>query len=274
MYSKIKDIIRKKYGLEVSEIEKNLDSTEGNVYILKTSKCKYIIKVYSELSKVNSMTKLHTDLSEILYVPKIIKTVDGKMYVEFDEKYFIIYSYLEGIQISTYFKEYKNYDINIIKALAKELRKMHDATVNKELYLEKIKFANNLTRKSVLHFDLTKDNIFVNNEKVGFIDFDDAKYGDSVCDIAILLCFLFISKSKGVDKRGAKIFLDSYYNEIEKELKEEELNYIEKYTREWIQYLIDGHEFDSSLKCSFEFKKDKIKQLLKLINEMEENYDE
>ena len=77
---------------------------------------------------------------------------------------------------------------------SKKIRKLHNLTLNKKFNFKTIAFANNLKRKSVLHFDLTKDNIFINNNQIDFIDFDDAKYGDSVCDIAILLSFLFVSK--------------------------------------------------------------------------------
>mgnify|MGYP003308183202 CR=1 FL=1 len=50
-------------------------------------------------------------------------------------------------------------------------------------------------RKSILHFDLTKGNVFYNN-KIEFIDFDDAKYGNSIYDVTILIGFLFISKKR------------------------------------------------------------------------------
>ena len=146
-----------------------------------------------------------------------------------------------------------------IITIAKELKKFHDLTLNKKYNLKTIKFANNLERQSVLHFDLTKENIFIKDDKIGFIDFDDAKYGDSVCDIGILLSFLFVSKKRGVDKDSIKIFLDNYYEN--EELKNEELKYISKYISNWVDYIEDGHEFDSSLKDSFEFKKMNAKNI-------------
>lgn len=74
-------------------------------------------------------------------------------------------------------------------------------------------------------------------------------------DIAILLSFLFISKKRGVDNEGIKLFLDNYYNESELQLRNEETSYIKEYIKCWVDYLLDGHNFDSSLKDSFEFKK-------------------
>ena len=73
-------------------------------------------------------------------------------------------------------------------------------------------FENNNTRKSVLHFDLTRNNIFKeSNKKISIIDFDDAKYGDSICDIAILIANLFFSKTRGVDLEGMEEFINQYY---------------------------------------------------------------
>ena len=106
-----------------------------------------------------------------------------------------------------------------------------------------------------MHFDLTKENIFINDKQVGFIDFDDAKYGDSLCDIAILISFLFVSKKWGIDNKNINLFLDNYYKEDEKDLRNVEKKYIKIYIEEWVNYILDGHEFDSSLKDSFEFKK-------------------
>lgn len=146
------------------------------------------------------------------------------------------------------------FDKDIIRSIAHELRWIHTITKNMINNLPKVEFANELERKSLLHFDLTKHNIFVDGKKVGFIDFDDAKYGDSVCDVAIAISFIFISKKNGFNIEGAKCFLDEYYSQNKKDrLIEERL--IKKYAIEWIDYIIDNNEFDSSLKESFEFKK-------------------
>ena len=121
--------------------------------------------------------------------------------------------------------------------------------------LDKIYFCDyNNCRLSLLHFDLTKDNIFCDNDEIGFIDFDDSKYGPSVCDVAIAICLLFISKKRGADLEKIRLFLNAYYNEDSK-LKEKEIVLMKKYAISWIDYLNDGHEFDTSTKESFIFKK-------------------
>ena len=252
---KLEECIRKNYGLDIVSITKNEDSSDGNVYNIKTSNNKYIAKIYNDLNKANNMINLHNHLKS-LHIPRIITTKDKEELLKFNNEYIVIYSFLEGKQVSTYLQENNNiFYKSIIKLIAKELRKFHDITLNTTLNLQQLEFANNLERKSILHFDLTKENIFINDNTVGFIDFDDAKYGDSICDIAILLSFLFISKKKGIDKENIKIFLDNYYKENEEELRKKELHYIKLYIKEWVDYVLNGHEFDSSLKDSFLFKK-------------------
>lgn len=247
------DTIKNNYSLDIISIVKNDESSDGNVYNIRTSNNKYILKIYDDLDKANNMIDIHNYLKEI-YVPKIILTKNNEYLCKFDNKYVIIYSFLVGTKVGELIKN-NLYSNDIVISIAKEVRKLHDLMLNKKFNLNTIDFANNLKRKSVLHFDLTKDNIITNNNHIGFIDFDDAKYGDSVCDIAILLSFLFVSKKRGVDNEGIKLFLDNYYNESELQLRNEETSYIKEYIRCWVDYLLDGHNFDSSLKDSFEFKK-------------------
>ena len=248
----LEDALISNYNFNIISINKNLDSTDGNVYNIVTSNNKYIAKIYDDIDKANKMINIHNYLDK-LYIPKILKSNTGDYFMKYDNKYIIIYTFLEGLNVSKYVSE-NNYSEEIISSIATEVRKLHDLTAGKTFDLKTIDFANNLSRKSVLHFDLTKENIFINNNKVGFIDFDDAKYGDSVCDIAILLSFLFVSKTRGIDSESIKIFLDNYYKDGE-ELRAIEQEYIKLYIEEWVDYILDGHEFDSSLKDSFELKK-------------------
>ena len=250
----LEKIIKDNYNLDIINITKNEDSSDGNVYNIKTKDNKYIAKIYSNKEKAEKMVNLHNSLKE-LHIPKIIMTKNNKYLLEIENKYIIVYSFLEGKQISTYIKENNDkYNEEVIILIAKELKKFHDLTLNKKYNLKTIEFANKLERQSVLHFDLTKENIFINDNKIGFIDFDDAKYGDSACDIGILLSFLFVSKKRGIDNDSIKIFIETYY-ENEEELKNKELKFIKKYITDWIDYIEEGHVFDSSLKESFNFKR-------------------
>lgn len=253
--------IKNVFKLNIVSIIKNDKSSDGNVYNIKTDNNKYIAKIYDDLNVVNNMISLY-NLLKNMNIPKIIKTNDGKYFSRYMDKFIIIYSFLEGKQLSEFITENNNIcPDKTIKLIAKEVRKLHDLTSNNSLNLKTIEFANNLNRKSILHFDLTKDNIFIINNKIGFIDFDDAKYGDSICDVAILLSFLFVSKKIGVDNEKINIFLDNYYDKSEKELKREELKHMKTYITCWVDYLLDSYEFESSLKESFECKKNSINNI-------------
>ena len=250
---KLEDVITCNYNLNIISINKNLDSTDGNVYNIVTSSNKYIAKIYDDINKANNMINLHNYLKSV-YIPKIVKSNDNEYLIKYDDKYIVIYTFLEGLNFKKFISENKCSE-KIISSIATEVRKIHNLTAGKTFDLDTVDFANNLSRKSVLHFDLTKENIFVNDNQVGFIDFDDAKYGDSVCDVAILLSFLFVSKKRGIDNKSINLFLDSYYKGDSDELRTIEQKYIKLYIKKWVEYILNGHEFDTSLKDSFEFKK-------------------
>lgn len=259
---KIKSTLEKEYSLKVKKIEKNEQSTDGNVYIIYCEEKKYVIKIYDNLKHTESMVKLHKYLQRFnIKIPEIIFTKETKGYAKIlEEKYIVMYSFLEGNQIG-WNSETGKLDNGIIKSVAKELRKIHKVTSdNDEFSLPIVPFGKNNNRQSVVHFDLTRNNIFKNqNNEIEFIDFDDAKYGDSVCDIAILVANLFFSKTRGVDLEGMKRFIDEYYCD-EKELKIKEEPLIKEYALQWVNYILNGNEFDTSTTESFEIR-------YKLINE-------
>ena len=177
-------------------------------------------------------------------------------YVLIDNEYIIVYEFLNGKSIRF------NGIIprEVIYKIAMELRKMHDA-LNINIGLKEINFDINLQRKSILHFDLTKDNILYNDGDIAFIDFDDAKYGESVIDISILIALFFVSSKIGVDLDGIRYFIDSYYGD-DVVLKNEESCFIKQCALKWIDYTLENNEFESSLIENFELKKKLIKEYL------------
>ena len=250
--------LEKYYNFKINAIEKNVDSTDGNVYIINCKNKKYVAKIYNNIEHVKSMVDIHKYLiNNNLLVPKIISTIEKDYFIRVNDKYVIVYSFLPGKQISRIIKNNVIEDKNII-AIAKEIKKLHNVTQNKKFGLQELSFANKLQRKSVIHFDLTKDNIFINNEIVGFIDFDDAKYGDSICDIAIAISLLFISKKRGIDFNGIKLFIKNYYNE-DTNLMKKETPLINEYAINWMDYILSDNNFETSIKESFEFKRKMVK---------------
>lgn len=259
----LKKIINENYLINIIKIEKNEESTVGNVYIIHTELKKYVAKIYDDLNHVNSMINLHSDLNDKFNIPKIIQSKNKSGYVNIKKsKYIVLYSFIDGIQIG---KKFNKLPQEIIRNIALELRKLHDLTSKLNKYnLNEVSFCKNynIKRSSLLHFDLTKSNIFYNEKDgIGIIDFDDAKYGISVCDVAIIISLLFFSKNRGVDMNSLNIFIDTYYGK-DLELKLEEIKYIKEIAINWIDYVLSGNEFDTSLKESFEIKKKLIEQYM------------
>ena len=255
-------VLIEKYNLDIKKIVKNNQSTDNNVYEIYCEQEKYVVKLYDNIEHTESITRLHNKLAmSKINIPKIIFTIDKENYTKvLGENYIVVYSFIEGKQIGWDTKTGKLDKATII-TVAKELREIHEITNgDNEFNLPVLPFENNNTRKSVLHFDLTRNNIFKeSNKKISIIDFDDAKYGDSICDIAILIANLFFSKTRGVDLEGMEEFINQYYaNDII--LKDKEKPLIKKYALEWIKYILDGNEFDTSTTESFEVR-------YKLINE-------
>ena len=258
----IKSLIKNDYNFDVQYVEKSNESTDGNVYIIQTSNedSKFVIKIYDDIEHANSMIKLHTYLNENgLVVPNIIKNKDCLLYSIYNDeictKYIVCYSFVRG-------KKLKEVDFTTkrIKAVAEYLRKLHGIKENK-FNLKSVPFNIKSDRKSLLHFDITKHNIFVDeDDKICFIDFDDAKWGASVCDVAIAITNLFISRANGLDKDGVDTFIDSYYKE-DTSLKEKELPMIKEAALMWLNSIIDNPNFDTSTRAGLQ---NKIEQMNKL----------
>lgn len=253
--------IEKYYDFETDKIEKNMDSTDGNVYHVFTKTDQYIAKLYSDEEHTKSMISLHHVLVKSgLHVPKIIQNKFG----EYDSvlsngTHCVVYSFLNGKELGDVFK---NLNADISAKIAREVKKIHQTTAGENLFnLKEVPFEieEKFDRYSALHFDLTRCNIFYHDEwpeKIGFIDFDDAKYGPSVIDVAITISLLYFSKSRGVDYEGLNAFIDAYYDDVE--VKKKEVPYLKKYAIKWIDYVMDHHEFDSSTTESFEIRKNLI----------------
>ena len=120
----MKDQINNKYNLEIEEIIKNEDSTDGNVYILINHSNKYIAKLYDSKKHTISMVNIHEHLKNGgMNVPEIILNKENQGYSLLEDgKYCVIYSFLNGEEIGNLFKNI-NKDISI--KIAKEIKKIH-----------------------------------------------------------------------------------------------------------------------------------------------------
>lgn len=249
----IKSLLEEKYNTSIEKVQKSEQSTDGNVYIAYCKENKYIVKLYKEIKHTKSMIELYKRLETLEFnTPRIIYTKNITEYEKILNMgyYMVVYSFLDGDPIG-WNSETGKLDKNIIISIAKELKKFHKNMDKNEFNLPKVPFENNNKRQSALHFDLTRNNIFLcDNNQIGFIDFDDAKYGDSICDIAILIANLFFSKTRGIDLEGMQEFIKEYYID-DQDLKNKEVPLIKEYAKRWIKYILDGNEFDTSTTESF-----------------------
>ena len=259
----IKKILEENYNIEVLEIEKSDESTDGNVYIIYGMQNKYVVKVYDNLDHTNQMINLHILLEKNnINAPKIISDNDNKHYEEVKNKYIVVYSFIEGKKIRSLYVNGK-LEEKIIKKLAISINKLHSIKAgNNFLKLPELSFEEKgkVNKKSILHFDLTKENIIVDKDQVYFIDFDDSKYGDCICDAAIMISFLFLSKTNGADLEGIKCFIKEYFKEGN--IQDEEKLKIKEYALAWADYLLSKDNIKLSTKESFEEKRKLIEKFL------------
>ena len=246
------ELIKTEYSLDIDLVEKSNESTDGNVYIISTinNELKFVVKIYTDIEHANTMTKLHSCLKKQgVLAPDVIKNNEGDLCTKVSNNVYVVcYSFIQGRKLKEV--ELTNY---IIKDVACYLRRLHDIK-NNRYNLKEIPFEINSNRHSVLHFDVTKNNIFLDvNNNICFIDFDDAKFGPSVCDIAIALTNLFISKANGIDTEGMKLFIDSYYRD-DKLLKEAELPIIKDAATKWLKSIMNNQNFDTSTKLGLDNK--------------------
>ena len=121
----IERILKEKYNIIAKNIEKSIESTDGNVYIVDCNDIKYVIKIYKEISHTKSMIDLYRTLELFkINTPNIIYSKDKKGFEKIlDTSYLVVYSYINGQQL-----EYDRLDKKVIIAIARELRKLHNIT--------------------------------------------------------------------------------------------------------------------------------------------------
>lgn len=271
-FSKIEKIIKDEYNIKnIIKIEKNENSSQGNVYIIYTHTKNYVVKKYKELSHAKSMIEIHNFLEDNDFNSPIVYKNNNKIqYSKLnDDSYIVLYSFMIGKELG-YEDNSKTLDLNIVENIAKAIKKFHNITRefnNQNIDNIPFKIEKEISRKSLLHFDLTRSNIFNNNGKIGIIDFDDVKFGASVCDVAIAIANLFFSKSRGIDEKGYKKFIEVYYSDEKEEIKDIEIPMIKDIAIKWINYVLNTNSFDASDKESFEVRKkliemEKIKKCL------------
>lgn len=91
---------------------------------------KYILKIYNDEKHAVTMKKIVEKLnSKNFYIPIILTNTNNEEYTKIDNKFFVIYSFLEGKEIGDVFGNIPN---DISKKLAQELRRFHNECMKME----------------------------------------------------------------------------------------------------------------------------------------------
>ncbi|MBT3397947.1 phosphotransferase [archaeon] len=223
------------------------DVFENDVYILKTTKGKYILKVLRNI-KVGDM-KEQLELIDFLYskglpVVKNIKDRKGREISKHGGKWLLIQGFVEGTCE-------QDFDKKLVKNIAGHVGKMHKILlkskfgvqrkkdhVYKKRNLSSIKkhgldkIQNELfkelneridrskLKKARIHSDLTNVNLLIKDNKLNaIIDWDDSDYDYLVYEIAIFLAHSCV-RGKQIHRGKIKIFMKEYQKHVK--LNEEE----------------------------------------------------
>ena len=236
-------IIEDKYKIDIEKIEKSKESTDGNVYIIKDKNKKYALKLYESEEHTNAMVKIHSLLADNkIDAPQIIKSAQNNNYEVYKKIYLVLYSFVEGKKI----KEIE-FDNNKIKQVSEYLKKLHSIKIKDDDEFKAVALPGDNAENVLLHFDVTKNNIFAADNKIVFIDFDDAKYGPATFDIAIAVTNLFISKSSGANIEEINLFINEYYDNDTKKINEQ-LPKIKEAALYWLNETVSKQNLSSSIK--------------------------
>ena len=241
----------------IKKFEGIKEGIENTNYSVETEKGKYILTIYEKRVNKNDLpffSKLMLGLSKNNFIcPEPISDKENKYISDFQNKKFMIVSYLDG-------KSKKNLSPSDCKIVGKESAKLHGITKNFDFKRE-----NDLSIKSwrkifdqvkdkcnkihpdlpkliegnlldvekewpsnlpggIIHADLFSDNIFFKNKKLyGFIDFYFSCNDFYAFEIAICfnaLCFDGAKENLSFNVTKAKKFMEGY-NEVRKISDEE-----------------------------------------------------
>ncbi len=223
--------ILKDYSFKIDSIYGTKNGVSDTVYILFTNKGKFLFKLYESASfkEVESEISLLEIISS-LPVPKVISDKNLKKIGEFREKFFVVYSFLEGESLSfaneIHLKEIGEFlgkfhslseNISIDREnrftvfKTKELLDKVDR-IDKEPFKRVFREIKNLKieQDGLIHGDLFLDNAKFNKERLsGVFDFSDFCRGSFLFDAGVVVASWCFKKEK-FNLKLADSFISSY----------------------------------------------------------------
>lgn len=234
---KIQEDLQKKYfTLPIVHFECIEFGIENTNYLIKADGKKFVLRVYNPSRKRNRIQKeievMNYLLDNNIPVPKAISSLNQNIIEKIDGKQAVLFSFIQGINPPwepMNLELAKDIGMNVgklqlvllqskikvssLSEFSASIRPKHSSFQN---YLEEINQALEQIdlkklRKGLIHSDITRENIKVNNRSLmGFLDFDDLHKDYLSWDLAIALTHLFVAKSFGIDWKGLYSFLEGY----------------------------------------------------------------
>lgn len=216
--------------LKISEIR---NGNMNKIYLLDTDKDKFIIRT-SDFNNHFECSALELLKQYNFKCPKIIT------HFELDNKFIMLYKYLEG-------DNPKEFNKRFFELLAKLLKRLHSIPQNftkedyssneesqsklKEYYDKAIKtkyikedqeFIRGIYEevssldldsldKSLIHSDIKKENMIQDKDELYLIDFGNCYVGSRIIDIIRVIMWFFI-KNNNYDYESMKLFIDTYFD--------------------------------------------------------------
>lgn len=267
---------------------------EHTVYLLKTDKGKFILKIYEEVD-LKSL-KQEIEAREFLRkkglpIPEIMKTKSKKNLLKYKNANLTIEQFVKGKGAIKFNKKMAISTAETMALMHKELQKkkikwireayhfeLHEEDTGKiqkimnlefreeeNKFLEESKKINKKKlKRSIIHADFQDVNLlFKNNKIIAILDWADMHKSFLVYDIAVTMARSFIKATK-IEKEKIKFFLKTYQKQIK-------LNSEEKKA---IYYLMKHRLLGTILWCYVQAKKhkDQAKALNKWMKEVIKHY--
>jgi homoserine kinase type II len=242
---KILTKILSKYNIGKYKDSEHIWWAFGNtIFILKTNKGKYILKLFHKKNQkhikfqLNLINKLN---KQGIPVPKIIKTKNKKLSYKLNGFFISIQEFIQGKHTYTFNKKLVKNCAKVLLRLDKQLKNMkvksrfgykpnHQFTF-KQFKVKRIgnfnltkeaeqvniclkKIRKNKLKKGFIHGDFHGVNLLSKNNKItAVLDFDDAHYDYLIEELAVFLAHSFVHKDK-INKNFIKLFMKEYQKDI------------------------------------------------------------
>ena len=234
---------------------KNIFTGTNTVYAIKTTKGKFLVKIYenASLDFIKDQIRLMEFLKKTkVSTPKIVNTKKKKGLLVYNKKRLAIQEFAKGKEIenvkeklaknlgkefgilSKTLLKYKNSgkddwgEDHEFKLIKWKLDNVNNFDVKKEskVLCNQLKTLNKKKlRKSVVHGDLCEGNFLVNkNQLTAIIDWDDFHRDYLISEVAVPIGHLLVNK-KTVKRKEIKLFLTEYQKQIKLNSEEKKALY-------------------------------------------------